>query len=221
MSVAAALAAALKADGVQVAPDVQRGKADGAARTLAQVTSATVAEQVAYMLQASDNYVAETMGRLTALAMKKDGSFVGAVDAVEETVAALGVKTDGLVMGDSCGLAVNDRVSAEQLTQAVNIMLTSPGQDVRKGLLGLPIAGLSGTLGDRYVDRTTVGGAGLVRAKTGTLNAVLSLSGYVVDTDGRLLVFSFLGNDLDAGSARAKPAIDKAATILAGCGCTG
>lgn len=220
MSVAAVFAAQLKSDGVQVATGVQRAKAGAGARTLAEVASATVAEQVEYMLQASDNYVAETMGRLTALAMNKPGSFTGATAAVRETVASLGVTTDGLVMGDSCGLAVNDRVSAEQLTQVVKIMLISPSQDIRKGVLGLPIAGLSGTLGDRYIDRTTVGGAGLVRAKTGTLNAVLSLSGYVVDTDGRLLVFSFIGNDFSAGSDLAKPAVDKAATILAGCGCT-
>ncbi|HEV7168568.1 MAG TPA: D-alanyl-D-alanine carboxypeptidase/D-alanyl-D-alanine-endopeptidase [Micrococcaceae bacterium] len=221
MSVAAVFAAQLKSDGVQVGSSVQRAKAGDGARTLAAVDSATVAEQVEYMLQASDNYVAETMGRLTALAMKKDGSFTGATAAVKETIGSLGVDTDGLVMGDSCGLAVNDRVSAEQLTRVVNVMLTNPSQDIRQAVLGLPIAGLSGTLGDRYIDRTTVGGAGLVRAKTGTLNAVLSLSGYVVDTDGRLLVFSFIGNDFSAGSEQAKPAIDKAATILAGCGCSG
>jgi len=221
MAVAAAFAAQLAAEGIQVDTSVQRAKASTGARTLAAVDSATVAEQVEYMLQASDNYVAETMGRLTALAMKKDGSFSGATAAVKETIGALGVDTEGLVMGDSCGLAVNDRVSAEQLTQVVKVMLTNPSQDIRQGVLGLPIAGLSGTLGDRYIDRTTVGGAGLVRAKTGTLNAVISLSGYVVDTDGRLLVFSFIGNDFSGGSDQGKPAIDKAATILASCGCSG
>ncbi len=55
-----------------------------------------------------------------------------------------------------------------------------------------PVAGLTGTLNDRYGEAGTSEGAGLVRAKTGTLNTVIALSGYVVDTDGRLLVFSFI-----------------------------
>ncbi|MCZ2401946.1 D-alanyl-D-alanine carboxypeptidase/D-alanyl-D-alanine-endopeptidase [Paenarthrobacter sp. Z7-10] len=221
MSVAAAFVGKLKADGVAVTAAVRRTKAPAGARTLAEVSSATVGEQVQYMLQASDNYLAEVMGRMSAVAQNKAGSSIGASAAVSETMSSLGLVTDGLVLGDSCGLAVNDRVSARQLTQSVKIMLTDPSRDVRQGLLGLPIAGLSGTLGDRYLDSSTLGGAGLVRAKTGTLNAVLSLSGYVVDTDGRLLVFSFLGNSLQAGSSRSKPAIDKAAAILASCGCSG
>ena len=60
--------------------------------------------------------------------------------------------------------------------------------------------GLTGTLGNSYTDASTCGGAGLVRAKTGTLNTVIALSGYVVDADGRLLVFSFIGNGLTPGA---------------------
>ncbi|MCU1511753.1 MAG: D-alanyl-D-alanine carboxypeptidase/D-alanyl-D-alanine-endopeptidase, partial [Arthrobacter sp.] len=72
--------------------------------------------------------------------------------------------------------------------------------------------------GDRYLDASTARGAGLVRAKTGTLNTVTALSGYVVDADGRLLVFSFIGNGLTPGAAN-KTALDRTASVLAGCGC--
>ena len=85
-------------------------------------------------------------------------------------------------------------------------------------LAGFPVAGLTGTLGDRYLDAATAAGAGLVRAKTGTLNTVIALSGYVVDADGRLLVFSFIGNGLTPGAAN-KAALDRSASVLAGCGC--
>ncbi len=89
---------------------------------------------------------------------------------------------------------------------------------LRAGLAGFPVAGLTGTLGDRYMDAATARGAGLVRAKTGTLNTVIALSGYVVDADGRLLVFSFIGNGLTPGAAN-KAALDRTASVLAGCGC--
>jgi D-alanyl-D-alanine carboxypeptidase/D-alanyl-D-alanine-endopeptidase (penicillin-binding protein 4) len=41
----------------------------------------------------------------------------------------------------------------------------------------------------------------------------------VVDSDGRLLVFSFIGNGLTPGAAGNKVALDRAATALAACGC--
>ncbi|MNI84446.1 hypothetical protein D3C73_1413530 [compost metagenome] len=50
---------------------------------------------------------------------------------------------------------------------------------------------------------------------------MLALSGYVVDADGRLLVFSFIGNGLDPGAAGNKVALDRSASVLASCGCRG
>lgn len=218
MEVAQVLAKALTNDGVQVAGVPTRGSAEGASK-IASVQSATVADQVEYMLQASDNYVAEVMARMTAVGAGKAGTYSEASATVQDLVAKFGVSMDGLVMADASGLAPEDRISANQLAALIKIMLTDSNQDLRTALAGLPIAGLSGTLGDRYMDKTTAGGAGLVRAKTGTLNADLSLTGYVIDADGRLLVFSFLGNNFADGSNAAKPLIDRAASILAGCGC--
>ncbi|MFI5086290.1 MAG: D-alanyl-D-alanine carboxypeptidase/D-alanyl-D-alanine-endopeptidase [Actinomycetales bacterium] len=219
MNVAAAFATALAADGVKVTGGVVRAAAGATATPIASVQSATVAQQVEYMLQASDNYVAEAMARLTAVGLNQPATVAGATAAVEEVAGKLGLPLAGLVMGDASGLAPDDRISANQLAALVRIILDSDGTDVRQAILGLPIAGLSGTLGDRYLDQTTVGGAGLVRAKTGTLNAALTLTGYVVDEDGRLLVFSFMANELAGGSSAAKPVVDRAATVLAGCGC--
>ncbi|WP_172465590.1 D-alanyl-D-alanine carboxypeptidase, partial [Arthrobacter sp. Hiyo1] len=96
---------------------------------------------------------------------------------------------------------------------------SGPDTRLRAALAGFPVAGLTGTLGDRYADATTSQGAGLVRAKTGTLNSVIALSGYVVDANGRLLVFSFIGNGLTPGAAGNKVALDRSATALASCGC--
>lgn len=221
MTVGQAFADALAAAGVQVAPGVSRGTAGDGAATLGSVSSASVGEQVQYLLQQSDNYVAEVLGRLVAVAAGKPGSSTAASEAIRSAVATVGLDIKGLVLDDSSGLAAGNRVSARQMTAAVTLMAEDPNPDLRQGLGGLPIAGLSGTLNNRYQDVDTVAGAGLVRAKTGTLNEVLSLSGYVVDADGRLLVFSFIGNSFTEGSSAAKPLVDAAATVLAGCGCKG
>lgn len=195
------------------------GGGPGQPRVLAHVQSATVSDQVDVMLQDSDNYLAEALGRLTALADGLPGSNDGATAAVRGQLAAAGLATDGMKLADVCGLAMDNRVSARQFSEVVRAITSGSDTRLRAALDGFPVAGVTGTLGTRYAGDATAGGAGLVRAKTGTLNTVLALSGYVVDADGRLLVFSFIGNGLTPGAAGNKEALDRAATALAGCGC--
>ena len=223
---AARLTAAAAAAGLSVAPGVARigaGAPDSAydsahAKVLAEVQSATVGQQVDFMLQTSDNYLAEVMGRMTALGAGRPGSSDDAIAAVLAQVRDMGVPTDALRAADVSGLALANRVSARQLTDVVRAMTSGTDARLRAALTGFPVAGLTGTLGDRYTDAASAAGAGLVRAKTGTLNTVIALSGYVVDADGRLLVFSFVGNGLTPGAAN-KAALDRSAAVLAGCGC--
>ncbi|MEW5916411.1 MAG: D-alanyl-D-alanine carboxypeptidase, partial [Gemmatimonadota bacterium] len=56
----------------------------------------------------------------------------------------------------------------------------------------LPIAGVDGTIQNRMRESAA---ANNLRAKTGTLDMVRSLSGYVTTADGRLLLFSVLCNN--------------------------
>jgi D-alanyl-D-alanine carboxypeptidase/D-alanyl-D-alanine-endopeptidase (penicillin-binding protein 4) len=170
------------------------------------------------LLRTSDNYLTEVIGRMTALAGGKPGSNDGAVAAVLQQLEEMGVATATLRAADVSGLALANQVSAHQLAEVVRAITSGTDTRLRAALAGFPVAGLTGTLGDRYLDPSTARGAGLVRAKTGTLNTVVSLSGYVVDADGRLLVFSFLGNGLTPGAAN-KTALDRTASVLAACGC--
>jgi D-alanyl-D-alanine carboxypeptidase/D-alanyl-D-alanine-endopeptidase (penicillin-binding protein 4) len=201
------------------APAGPEGEGTSQPVVLGEVQSATVAEQVNLMLQDSDNYLAEALGRLTALADGLPGSSDGATAAVGAQLAAAGLAAEGMKLVDVCGLAMGNQVPARQFSEVVRAITSGADTRLRAALDGFPVAGLSGTLDTRYGDAATARGAGLVRAKTGTLNTVLALSGYVVDADGRLLVFSFIGNGLTPGAAGNKEALDRAATALAGCGC--
>ncbi|MBT2551114.1 D-alanyl-D-alanine carboxypeptidase/D-alanyl-D-alanine-endopeptidase [Arthrobacter sp. ISL-65] len=219
---AASLKAAGAAAGLTVAPAVVRldGKPTADAKVLAEVQSATVSQQVDLMLQTSDNYLAETLGRMTAVAGGQPATNDSARAAVLGQLSGLGIPTEGMVAADVSGLALANQVSARQFSEVVRAITNGTDTRLRAALAGFPVAGLTGTLGDRYIDESTAEGAGLVRAKTGTLNTVIALSGYVVDADGRLLVFSFIGNGLTPGAEGNKPALDTAATALAGCGCS-
>ncbi|KIS29268.1 D-alanyl-D-alanine carboxypeptidase [Arthrobacter sp. SPG23] len=215
----AQLTAVGAAAGLSVTPGVERAKAPESGKVLAEVPSATLRQQVDLMLQTSDNYLAEVVGRMTAVAMGQPGSNDGATAAVYKQVQDLGIPTDGLLMADVSGLSLGNQVSAGQLSEVVRAVTSGAEPSLRAAIGGFPVAGLTGTLGSRYTDASTEGGAGLVRAKTGTLNSVIALSGYVVDADGRLLVFSFIGNGLEPGAAGNRTALDLTASALASCGC--
>jgi D-alanyl-D-alanine carboxypeptidase/D-alanyl-D-alanine-endopeptidase (penicillin-binding protein 4) len=226
----ARLAAAAAAAGLTVAPGVERvtvppaappreGGPAGSGRVLAEVQSATLGQQVDLMLQTSDNYLAEVLGRMAALSAGQPGSNDGATAAVFQQLSELGLPSAGLRLADVSGLALGNRVSARQLSDVVRAITSGAEPKLRAAIGGFPVAALTGTLGDRYTDPSTARGAGLVRAKTGTLNSVSALSGYVVDADGRLLVFSFIGNGLTPGAAGNKAALDRSASVLASCGC--
>jgi D-alanyl-D-alanine carboxypeptidase/D-alanyl-D-alanine-endopeptidase (penicillin-binding protein 4) len=93
--------------------------------------------------------------------------------------------------------------------------------ELRTLVTGLPIAGFSGTMADRFTAPGTRAYAGLVRAKTGTLNNVTSMAGTVVDRDGRELVFAFVSNRTKAvlGRKDARQGLDALIAVLAACGC--
>ncbi|MEC3851493.1 D-alanyl-D-alanine carboxypeptidase/D-alanyl-D-alanine endopeptidase [Paenarthrobacter ureafaciens] len=215
---AQAFAEQLAAAGVKVAPGVERGKGVPG-RVLASAESATVSEQVDLMLEVSDNFLAEALGRLTAAASRQEPTYDGATAAVRQRLGELGITTDSMELADVSGLALENKVSARQFAEVVRAITSGSELSLRAALDGFPVAGLTGTLDDRYIDAGTSEGAGLVRAKTGTLNTVIALSGYVVDADGRLLVFSFIGNGLEPGAAGNKVAMDRSASVLASCGC--
>jgi D-alanyl-D-alanine carboxypeptidase/D-alanyl-D-alanine-endopeptidase (penicillin-binding protein 4) len=82
------------------------------------------------------------------------------------------------------------------------------------------VAGFDGTLERRYRKGPGLPAAGVVRAKTGTLNGVSALAGLVRTRDGRLLAFDFTADSVPLSLALAsQTALDRLAAALAGCGC--
>ena len=121
-----------------------------------------------------------------------------------------------VVRANGSGLSTLDRVTPRLLVATLRLLAQRP--ELRPIVAGLPVAGFTGTLTDRYRSRQNRAGAGLVRAKTGTLAGVNTLAGTVVDADGRLLVFAFLTNRA-TGPDATEAALDRLAAALAGCGC--
>jgi serine-type D-Ala-D-Ala carboxypeptidase/endopeptidase (penicillin-binding protein 4) len=212
------LAALLGVPGIPVTV----GTAPARAKVLAHVQSPPLSELISQMLQASDNVIAECLARQVAIAQHQPASFTGAAGAIRTVLAGLGVDV-GTAMTDGSGLAASDRLAPAALTGVLRLVAGTAHPTLHDIVTALPVAGWSGTLADRYLPGTlSARGAGVVRAKTGTLTGVSSLAGLVHDADGRLLVFAMIADQVAPGTGPtvdAEAALDRVASTLARCGC--
>ncbi len=201
--------------GITVTGSPGRTQAPSDGRVLGQVESAPLSEVVAHLLDSSDNTITEVVSRLVALGQGLPATFDGASQAVLHVVGTRGVDVTDARLVDASGLAAGSALRATTIAQLIRLTTRDPA--LRTVALELPIAGLTGTLADRY---TRSPARGLVRAKTGSLPHVTALAGTVVDADGRMLVFVVTAAATpDGGQWPPRTAIDDFVTALAGCGC--
>jgi serine-type D-Ala-D-Ala carboxypeptidase/endopeptidase (penicillin-binding protein 4) len=209
------LARLLAARGISVQGSVSRTTAPPGARVLAQVLSPTVAELVEADLSTSDNDLAEALLRLTALARHRPGSFIAGTKTVTEVLGELGVPTDGLDLRDGSGLARSSAIAPVTLVRLLQVAAGTAQPVLRTLVTSLPVAGFSGTLAFRYLRPPSSSGAGLVRAKTGTLTGVNTLAG-LTEQSGRTLVFVVMSNHVPiGGTVGAREALDRFAAAVA------
>src|SRR5690606_24736610 len=98
--------------------------------------------------------------------------------------------TETLRMFDGSGLSVLNRVDARTTIRLLAYMAKSP--HFESYFATLPVAGVSRGL--RRMHRTAA--EANLRAKTGTIDSVSALSGYVRAANGELLAFSIMSNNV-------------------------
>lgn len=198
--------------GITTGDGAAPGRAAAKSRPVAKHLSAPLSALVERALTNSDNDIAEALARRTAIAAGEPADFRGGRRAVTAQLKKLGLPLKGVNIADGSGLNRQDKVTAALLAGLLARAADQEHPELRPVLTGLPVAGFSGTLSGRYTTKS--GGTGLIRAKTGTLTGVNSLSGTVVDPHGRLLAFAFLASGTTAPS-EAQSALDALATALA------
>ncbi|WTK45421.1 D-alanyl-D-alanine carboxypeptidase/D-alanyl-D-alanine-endopeptidase [Streptomyces sp. NBC_01520] len=208
---ARAFAGLLDDAGVATRSAPSSGRAGAGSRTVATHLSKPLSALVERALANSDNDVAEALVRQTALKAGEPASFAGGRRAVTDRLKKLGLPLAGANLADGSGLDRADKVTAGLLTGLLALAADPDHPELRPVLTGLPVAGFTGTLDDRYP--ATSPGTGLVRAKTGTLTGVNALAGTAVDAQGRLLAFALLASGTTSPS-EAESTLDTLATAL-------
>ncbi|MEV4411631.1 D-alanyl-D-alanine carboxypeptidase/D-alanyl-D-alanine-endopeptidase [Catellatospora sp. NPDC049609] len=192
------------------------GGAPAPGTELGAVRSAPLLRQVEQMLIESDNTLAETLARQVALAKGKPASFEGAAQAMEEVLVELGLDAQQSTLFDGSGMSASNKISPRVLTSLL-VKAAGGGTVLGDFFNGLPVGGWSGTMTERFLKAKD--GFGVVRAKSGTLDGVNSLSGVVETADGRLLAFAVLADGVPVGMYPAQDLLDKVPAAMATCGC--
>jgi len=113
--------------------------------------------------------------------------------AILDVLAERGIATEGLVIANSAGLARETRVSARQLARVLDAAWNSPYMP--EFVASLSLAGLDGTLRRRFQGSPA---AGRMHLKTGRLDGVSAVAGFVDAASGQRMMVVLLVNASDA-----------------------
>ncbi|MCU1460631.1 MAG: D-alanyl-D-alanine carboxypeptidase/D-alanyl-D-alanine-endopeptidase [Acidimicrobiales bacterium] len=183
----------LGARGVHVAGPPTEGKAAADAAPVASVVSPTIHEIVGEMLKESDNTAAEMLVKELGARFAGAGTTVAGINVIRDDLTRLGLPVADVQQLDGSGLDRGDRATCDLFVRVLD-------RSGPTGLLAraLPVAGREGTLRKRFVGTPA---AGRIRAKTGSLDNVVALSGWATGARGHSLTFSLLAGSLPRASA--------------------
>jgi serine-type D-Ala-D-Ala carboxypeptidase/endopeptidase (penicillin-binding protein 4) len=163
-------------------------------------------------LKPSQNLYTELILRAMGESIDKapgKNSFQRGAGVVANFLREVGIDSDAVLMADGSGLSRHNLITPNAVVQLYTYMSKSPYAAVWRD--ALPIGGVDGTLKGRLKDPAVMNN---VHAKTGTLDQVSSLSGYLTTAGGEHLAFSILSNDIPSQTLR-QNTLDEIALILA------
>ncbi|AXH97164.1 D-alanyl-D-alanine carboxypeptidase/D-alanyl-D-alanine-endopeptidase [Ornithinimicrobium avium] len=234
---ARAFAAALEEHGVRVADDPDGEAVDDPGwkaeevqapeqteEVLATVESAPLRDVLALALATSDNAMVEQLARQAAVAAGGSVDEGALTTWIAQTLEQdYGIDMTGLHLADASGLSGGTLLTVDVIAEVLVAGADGSHPPLQSVLAagGLPIAGYTGTLHDRFHLPVHAAAVGNARAKTGSLPHVTSLAGTVVTRDGRLLVYAMTADDIgeDGAVLEARSSLDEVVAQLARCGC--
>ncbi len=173
------------------------------ARTLVSHRSAPLRQIAASMMRVSQNQYAETL--LRALGALGASGALGA-QRVRAVLKSWDIADDSYVMADGSGLSRYNYVTSDALVRILAHMRADP-KHVSAFADTLPVAGREGTLSRRLAGTPA---EGRVRAKTGTVDNVRAIAGYIDTASGETLIFSIIANNFTIPSSVIDAAADRA-----------
>jgi D-alanyl-D-alanine carboxypeptidase/D-alanyl-D-alanine-endopeptidase (penicillin-binding protein 4) len=185
-------------------------------RELAAVESPSLALLIFETNQESNNLYAEVLLRTLPISAQqlpdtspnRNSAEIG-LQQLKATLTALGVDPESYIIVDGSGLSRHNLVSPKAIAQTLQFMAKTPQARVYRD--SLPVAGVSGTLKNRF--RNTMA-QGNIQAKTGSMTGVSALSGYLDVPGYQPLVFSIMVNQSEQSLTTLRQGIDEIVLLL-------
>ena len=178
---------------------VHWGQTPEAATTLFTHTSVSLAEAVREMNKWSSNVIAHQL--LASLALEQENSpdmLEAGARIAAGTLATAGMPTQGLLVDNGSGLSRIARIRADTLGALLVTAWQRPWMP--EFMSALSLAGIDGTARRRLQDSPARGQAHI---KTGAINNVRAIAGYVLDRHARRHAVVMIVNDNKAPASRA------------------
>ena len=176
--------------GGTLAGGYRSGNTPETARELVSVPSRPLAENIASINKFSNNVMAQqlllTIGSEWHVDPGADTRLAG-IEAITEWLQGVGVDTAGLVVDNGSGLSRTSRISAGQIASLLSVGWHSNWHP--EFLASLSLAALDGTMRKRLKQSSL---AGRARIKTGLINGVRSMAGYVHSANGKHYTVSMM-----------------------------
>lgn len=195
--------------GISVTGIVLRRKIRGNHRLLFRNHSVPLRSIVYWLNKTSDNFYAEQLLKTIGRVVIGEGSWEGGLKVVRKFLRGLGLTTSYRI-ADGSGLSRYNLVTPRMLTKVLAAM-----RGDQAFVSSLPVAGEDrgyGTLRKRMKQTPAEGN---LRAKTGSIEGVSTLSGYVKTLDDKTLAFSIMTNATVGDLAREKRFQDKIGIVMA------
>lgn len=196
--------------GMTVEGNVTEGKVPEGAKQLVEFESLPLWQVVWGMNKFSNNFVADQLlKKVGAEVWGAPGTLQKGISALEDSLEDIGIPRKSYVIQDGSGLTRQTRVTPNHLVT----VLKSAWKDFSissEFSSSFGIAGEDGTLRNRFPSSTR----GFIRAKTGTLDGVTALAGYLQTVDGEMVAFAILLNDPKNKYGRMTGWTDQITTLL-------
>lgn len=173
-------------------------------RRITAYQSPVLDELVYFINQTSNNHFAELLLKTIAFYKNGDMSLESGKFTVNQHLLEKNYDFSGLRFADGSGLSRSNMVTP--ISQVRFLSALTKEKHFNEYLKSLPIAGQTGTLKSMFEMSPAYG---QIFAKTGTLNKVKALSGYVKTHSGRLLAFSLLINNFNGSVSQVKSRMEK------------
>ena len=173
---------------------------------LAEHDSLPLSQDIKVTLKVSQNLHAEMLLRTMAHVLDNEGSVENGLDILNSFARKIGISPDEVQFADGCGLSRDTLVTPDALSRLLVFMARAsyfqPFYDA------LPVAGIDGTLADQFRGTAL---QGRIHAKTGSMDHVNALSGYMDLPGRRQIAFVIIGNHQPLHWAQATDVVDRIA----------